>query len=219
MTRDSAAPAAPDLPEELAAWAGEAPPADGDQLTLVRLDGPAWPRARVRGLRMLEVAIAGGDLGRAGLDDPTLRDVLADDANLANATVRGGLLHRVAVARGRLTGITFAEVELRDVAFTGCAADMAAFRHCTLERVTFEGCSLAEADFTGARCEAVRFWGCDLTAADFATAEMARCELRRCRVEGLQAADRLRGTAVDAEAMMALAPAMAAALGIRLLED
>jgi uncharacterized protein YjbI with pentapeptide repeats len=209
-------PTEPDLPRSLAPVAGEAP-GDGAELDAVEVRDADWADRRIVGLQLDAVAIAGGDLTGTTFVDPAWRDVLLDDVNLANATFRGGLVWRAHVDGGRLTGVGVMEGEWRDVTVRNATAEIAAFRHAVLTRVTFDGCILRQADFMGARCEDVRFHGCDLTGANFADAEMDGAEFRRCTMDEIEGVGGLRGAAVDLEQMMALAPAMAAALGIRVL--
>jgi len=99
-------------------------------------------------------------------------DTVLENAKLANATLRRGSLTRVLVDGGRLTGLHVAETELRDCVWQGCGADMASFRHSTLERTTFHDCSLREADFMGLRGGWVRFHDCDLRGASFVHAQV-----------------------------------------------
>lgn len=209
-------PAEPDLPPELEAYPGERRPDDGAELDAVEVPDAAWDGLHVTGLRLDGAAIA-GDLGGATFVDPGWRDVELRDANLANTTFHGGLVWRMRAIGGRLTGLRVTETELRDVTLRDASAPMAAFRHATLARVTFDGCILRQADFMGARCEDVRFHGCDLTGANFADAELDGAEFRRCVMDEIEGIDGLRGAAMELEQVMALAPAMAAALGIRVL--
>jgi uncharacterized protein YjbI with pentapeptide repeats len=108
---------------------------------------------------------------------------------------------------------------VRNVSVAGCGADMAAFRACLLEQVDLEATSLREADFAGATLEDVSFAGCDLTGASFDRVRCARVDFRRCRMEAVQGLAHLRGAAMDVELVMGLAPALADALGITLLDD
>jgi uncharacterized protein YjbI with pentapeptide repeats len=147
-----------------------------------------------------------------------MRDAVLRDANLANATFRGGEWTRVLVNGGRLTGLQVAEATLRDVLWRRCGAEMAAFRHTHLTRVTFADCNLREADFTGVRAEHVRFLDCDLRGAAFHHAQMTSSELRRCRLGGIEGVEGLRGAAMELEQLLELAPTLAHALGIGLLE-
>jgi|tagenome__1003787_1003787.scaffolds.fasta_scaffold20987858_4 uncharacterized protein YjbI with pentapeptide repeats len=212
-------PAEPDLPSDLDDWPSAGGIADEDELSAVEVRGARWAGIDVASVRVEETRIAGGDLSGAKLVGPDFRDVVVEDANLGNLTVVGGTLARMAVVRARMTGIGLAEVELRDATFRDCGGDMAAFRRSSMLRVTFDGCTLRQADFTGAACEHVRFHDCDLTGASFWQARFAQSEFRRCRMEEIEGVEGLRGASMDAEQVLALAPALAAALGIGILLD
>jgi uncharacterized protein YjbI with pentapeptide repeats len=210
-------PEPPRLRDGLAVQAASPPPGDGDGLGEVEIAGAEWAGLRADGVECTEVVLADPDLSGAELVDWVLRDALLRNPNLANATIRGGTQSRVLVEGGRLTGIQVAEAELRDVVWRGCGADMAAFRHTRLAHVTFEDCNLREADFTGLRGVHVRFHDCDLRGAGFRHAELAACELRRCRLDGIEGVEGLRGAAIELDELVDLAPALARALGIELL--
>lgn len=211
-------PEAPRLPDVLQERAGGGRVAGGDALTEVELAGAAWAGVRADGVECTEVVLADPDLSGSELLDWTMRDAVLRDANLANATLRGGEWTRVLVDGGRLTGLQVAEAALCDVLWRGCSAEMAAFRHTHLTRVTFADCNLREADFTGIRAEHVRFLDCDLRGAVFHHAQMTSCELRRCRLDGIEGVEGLRGAAMELEQLFELAPTLAHALGIGLLE-
>ena len=85
--------------------------------------------------------------------------------------------------------------------------------------MTFDGCIMQQADFMGVRGEDLRFHGCDLTGASFSHAELAGAGFRRCVMDEVEGVEGLRGAEMDVDQVVALAPAMAAALGIRLLPD
>jgi uncharacterized protein YjbI with pentapeptide repeats len=136
------------------------------------------------------------------------------DVNVAGVVIQGGSLARVEIVRSRLTGITLAEAEVSDAVCRECAADMALLRHASLQRVTFDACTLRGADLMGARCDLVRFRDCDLTGASFAHARFSSSEFLRCRMDDVEGVEGLRGTSMEIEQMLTLAPAFAAALGI-----
>ena len=120
---------------------------------------------------------------------------------------------------GRLTGLHVAETEIHDCVWRGCSADMATFRHAKLERTTFQDCSLREVDLMGMRGEWVRFHDCDLRGASFRHAELTHSEFRRCRLDDIEGIEGLRGTSMELEQMLTLAPALARALGVSLLGE
>ena len=107
---------------------------------------------------------------------------------------------------------------MTDVLVKDCRVDLAAFTSATLERVTFEGCRMTQSDLQDAACESVRFLGCDLSECDLSDARFRRSELRGCELRDLHGVERLRGVGLEWGDLLDLAPALAAALGIRLLD-
>jgi len=192
---------------------------DGEEFVGVEIVGANWKDVRAAGLRFDAVAVRDADLSGSAFIDCTFRDAVFENCNFANTTIRGGSFTRVVVDRGRLTGVHFIETELGDTTVRNCGAEMAAFRHATLDRVTLEGCILRQADLMGVRGNRVRFHDCDLTEASFRHAQFANSALRRCRVEDIEGVEGLRGTSMELEGMLALAPGFARALGIQLVHE
>ena len=87
-----------------------------------------------------------------------------------------------------------------------------------MERVTFEDCLLAQTDFLEARLRSVRFHSCELARADFRGAQLEHCEFRRCDLTELQGVESLRGAAMEWVDILGLAGALAATLGIEVLD-
>ena len=161
-------------------------------------------------LRTRDQQLAGARLGRLGLlDCEFLR------CDLAGVDATSSSLVRVALADCRLTGADLSEALLRDVLVQQSRVDLAALRDARMERVTFERCDLRELDLQGARLHEVRFRGCDLSDAIFEDADCSRCELHDCTYTGLRGIGGLRGTTLGWADAVELAPAFAAALGVR----
>jgi uncharacterized protein YjbI with pentapeptide repeats len=173
----------------------------------------------IDGIECIDVVLRDPDMSGAELRDCRFRGTAFRNPNLATATILGGSLTLVALEGGRLTGLRVAEAEVRDVVWRGCGADMATFRHARLLHVTFQDCSLREADFAGMRGELVRFTGCDLRGASFHHADLARCELRGCRLDDIDGVEGLRGASLELDQLIDLAPALAQAMGIGVLSD
>ena len=197
----------------------EGPVGDGDAFSEAEVAGVACAGRQIDGLECIDVVLRDPDMSGAVLRDCTFRDTTFQNANLATATIRGGSLTRVVVEGGRLTGLQVIEADVADALWSGCGADMATFRHARLVHVTFQDCSLREADFAGMRGEFVRFTGCDLRGASFRHAELTGSELRRCRLDGIEGVEGLRGAALEAGQLIDLGPALARALGIGVLSD
>ena len=155
--------------------------------------------ARIRGLELRDVVIAGGDL-----------------ANVAAPELR---FQRVEISGARMTGVQWTLGTIADAVFRDCRIDLATFGASTFERAVFEDCVLAQSDFRDAVLRSVRFERCDLTEVDLTGARLDRCELRGCTLDRLGAPERLRGAAMPWPDIVASAGVFATALGIRVLDD
>lgn len=187
-----------------------APPRlDDDVPELDGLEDPALEQAR----------LVDTDLAGAKLKGLRLLDVAIERGNLANLIAPECSLRRVTVTGARMTGVQWTRGSITDVVFRDCRIDLATFAGTTLERVVFEGCMLAQAVFREALLRSVRFDHCDLTEADLTGLRIDRCELRSCTLDGLAGAERLRGAAMPWGDLVGHAAVFAAALGIRVLDE
>jgi uncharacterized protein YjbI with pentapeptide repeats len=187
--RDPASPR-PDEPKELTGLE------DAQDARLVGVDASG---ARVRRLRLADVAVERGNLANVVADEPSLQ--------------------RVELTGARMTGAQLTRGKLVDVVFRDCLLDLATFAGTTLERVRFEDCRLAQADFREALWRDVRFDACDLTQADLTGLRIAGAELHGCTLDGLIATERLRGAAMPWADVVGNAALLASALGIRLTDE
>jgi uncharacterized protein YjbI with pentapeptide repeats len=128
-------------------------------------------------------------------------------------------MRRVVVTGARLTGLQWTRGTITDAIFRDCRIDLATFAGTTFERVTFEDCMLAQAELREALLRSVRFYHCDLTEADLTGLRLDGCELRSCTLDGVVALERLRGAAMPWADIVGHAGELAAALGIRVLDQ
>ena len=179
-------------------------------LSAVHAPGVAIRESRLRGTR----------LAGAGLEGLELTDVELRGCDLANlrAGPQGGWI-RLGASNCRMTGLTFTDGVLRDVALHGCRVDLASFGGARLLRVTFEDCDLSQTDFLEAELDGVRFSGCEMAGTDLRGAKLHRCELRGNRMEGLRGVERLRGAAMPWVDIVGAAGLWAQALGISVLDE
>jgi uncharacterized protein YjbI with pentapeptide repeats len=177
------------------------------------------PEELAAGTSFSEARLVDVDLSAARLGGLRLADVVVERGNLANLVAPELSLRRVAVSGARLTGVQWPRGTIADAVFRDCRVDLATFAGSTFERVTFDGCLLAQADFREALLRSVRFDRCDLTEADFTGVRIDRCELRGCTLEGLAGLERLRGAAMPWADVVGNAGLLAAALGIRVLDE
>jgi uncharacterized protein YjbI with pentapeptide repeats len=156
-----------------------------------------------------------GDLARGAL----VSDARVTGADLANSEAPELSLRRVELSGVRLTGAQWTRGTIGDAVFSDCRIDLAGFAGTTFERTTFSDCDLSQADFRDALFRSVRFERCDLTEADLGGLRIDGCELRGCTLIGVSGIERLRGAAMPWADVVGSAAQLAAALGIRLLED
>ncbi len=104
--------------------------------------------------------------------------------------------------------------QLERVTFSDCKLDAANFRDATLIDVGFERCTLTEADFGRASLRRVRFPGSRLAEADLTQARLEEVDLRGCELGFARGFGDLGGAIIDSGQLAALAPALAAHLGL-----
>jgi uncharacterized protein YjbI with pentapeptide repeats len=211
------APAPPRLDGELADLVLEP-----DRLTGVdgaRIAGGDLAGIRASGVTFVAARLIDVDLSRAHLRGLRLADVAVERGNLANLAAPELSLRRVAITGARLTGANWTRGTISDVLFRDCRIDLAIFTGTTFERTTFERCRLAQADFGEALLRSVRFHDCDLTEAELNGVRIDGCELHGCTLDGLVGLERLRGAAMPWADVVGNAGLLAAALGIRVIDD
>jgi uncharacterized protein YjbI with pentapeptide repeats len=219
-SRAEIAPEPPRIPDDLeTATIDPAAVESGDEWRLARLNDVEAPELAVPGLRFEEARMERVDLSSGRLSHLALSDVELEGCNLANADVRGGSAWRARIVRSRLTGLSWTEGMVRDTVLSDCRIDLSSFAATRFDQVVFERCLLMQADFQEASLRAVRFVDCDLTELDASQASFARCELRGCTIDGMRAAERLRGVAMPWEDIVASAGTFAAAIGVTVIDD
>ena len=176
--------------------------------------GALGPGATVEGARLVDA-----DLSGARLRGLRLTDVAIERGNLANSAAPELSARRIVVVGARLTGAQWTAGTIGDAVFRDCRIDLATFAGTTFDRVTFDGCLLAQADFRDALLRSVRFERCDLTEADLGGVRIDRVELRGCSLDGVSGIERLRGAAMPWADVVGHAGVLAAALGIRVLDE
>ncbi|EFG65086.1 conserved hypothetical protein, partial [Streptomyces sp. SPB074] len=105
------------------------------------------------------------------------------------------------------------------VVVRGGKLDYLNLRGAKLKDVVFEACVLVEPDFAGAGLERVAFVDCVVKGADFHKVTLKDVDLRQAAELGVAAGiGGLRGAAISPDQLIDLAPALAAELGMRVLD-
>ena len=182
-------------------------------LSSVHVPGVELYGVEVRGSRLTSVFLDG-----AGIEASMLVDCRLDDCSLANVRAHESSMIRVAVARSRLTGISWSAGGIRDVTFEGCKMNLAGFRMQKFSTVVFVDCDLRDSDFQGADLRGARFERCDLTNVEFSNADLTGAWFQDCSFERLRGAMAMKGATIGGNDLISLSPAMASAIGITVRE-
>jgi uncharacterized protein YjbI with pentapeptide repeats len=166
------------------------------------------------GIRFLSCTFTGCTMTGLDLTGSVMRELRIERLRAVGTEfVSTGWLD-VEVSGSLLAGPLLYDATLERVVFRDCKLDAANFRDATLTDVTFEGCSLTDADFSRATMRRVGFPGSRLAGADFTKADLGEVDLRGCELGIERGLDSLGGAIVDQAQLVALAPVLAAHLGI-----
>ena len=211
-------PAAPRILAHLTNFdgAGLEPERDYDAVAFNGLDfaGQDGVRIRFSGCTFSGCGMDGTDLTRS-----SLRDVVAERLRAVGVELVGTGWLDVVVRDSLLAAPQLYEATIERVTFAGCKLDGPNFRDATLLDVRFEDCTLREPDFGRATMRRVSFPGSRLTAADFTQASLDQVDLRGCELGIERGFGDLGGAVIDRAQLAALAPALAAHLGVDVRND
>lgn len=159
---------------------------EDEEYTGGRLNNAMLAGANAANIVLEQVAMRGATLLQSRFRSPRLRDLRADDCDLANADWERADGLRVEWRECRLVGFSAAESRWQDVLWRGCNLTLARFRFGDFRTVWFDQCDLTEADFHGAKLSSVRFTRCNLTNVDFSHVKLTGIDLRTSTIEGIK---------------------------------
>ncbi|PWJ50698.1 Uncharacterized protein YjbI, contains pentapeptide repeats [Quadrisphaera granulorum] len=180
---------------------------DGAELTQARLEGQVVLESSVEDAVLDGALLAGMRCSSSRWE--RVSAVAADGARTQWADTE--------VTDARLSALRLPTARLDRVVLRRCRLDGVVLRDASLSDVVLDGCDLRGADLTGAQLRRVSFAGSDLTGADLAGSRCEDVDLRGATLEDLRGLDGLRGCTVDAVQLVALAPLLAAHIGLRTL--
>lgn len=128
------------------------------------------------------------------LSDVEWRDIRVDGSLIAGGTFIGSRLLRVTFADAKLTGVNL--------------------RGARLSEVTFERCLLSDVDLAEATVSRVRFADCTISGLDVTKTRFEKTDFRSSTLQISRGLLSLRGTRMDVDQLFAIAPAIAADIGI-----
>ncbi|MEC4015609.1 pentapeptide repeat-containing protein [Streptomyces sp. H27-D2] len=188
---------------------------DGLEFTDLDFVGQEGRGARFMDCGLYRCALDETRLSRARFVDSVLEGVRGVGTNLAEAALRD-----VELLDARLGGVQLHGAVLERVVVRGGKIDFLNLRQAKLKDVVFESCVLVEPDFAGATMERVSFVDCTLRQADFSNTRITDVDLRHAaQLDIARGVDQLAGAVISPSQLIDLAPAFAAQIGVRVVEN
>lgn len=187
------------------------------------------PEATLENVRLIDVDVTGLDAKNLSFDESILQKVTFTQAQLEKLSLIDAKLQesefsavrcpessfiRTTCSNSRMTGINLSNSTLKDVVFENCKLDLANFRFAKLTRVSFINCSLSEVDFQGAELSDVIFQKSQLEKVDFTGSKIKSVDLRSSELINIRSWQSLKGATIDSAQLVAVAPQLAAQLGL-----
>lgn len=182
----------------------------------VRLSGAALPPANLAGAELTEVelsALTGDDLD---LTAARLREVLLREVRFSAVRAARGDWQDVE-ASGRFGVLDAHEARWRSIILDGCKVDFLSLRGAEVDDVLLTGCQIGELDLTGAKVTRVRLEGTRVGALEAHDVRSEHLDLRGADFERIGGLPSLRGALVTPDQVTWWAPALAEALGLRVV--
>lgn len=169
----------------------------GARILASRLDFAGTGEVGLRGARLSEVEIPAPDCAVLRAPFGQWRDVTIDGGRIGTAEAYEAEWVRVALRGVRARYLNLRSARISDLLLADCVIDELDLGGAELVRVALPGTRVGRLELAGARLEAV--------------------DLRGARFETLVGARDLAGAVIDATQLLELAPALAAAIGLRVI--
>ena len=205
---------APDLPSRLED--GPTPSRGGDffQMSWTTLDAQTdAAHATITECTLIDASVERLDLSGATLVDVEVRDVRA-----TTLAARGSRLRRVRITGGRIGTLDLADADVDEVELRGMRIDYVSLAAARVTDLLIADCTIGTLDMPQAVLSRVAF--ADSRADDVDTRGLRAKDLDLRGLEAVSYLDpaSLRGATLSARQIEYLAPALADALGIRVLD-
>lgn len=181
-------------------------------------------------LRLVGADLTGADLTGATFTECELLDVTAHTTVLQHARLLETRIARlnapvldatrstwrdVELVGSRIGALDVYDAEIRSTRITGTKFDWITLRSSTLEDVLFEDCTIEELDLGAVTACRVAFVNCRAGSLALPHARLEDVDLRGLEMGTIANLEGLAGATLDAAQVTALAPLLAAHLGLR----
>ncbi|MEV7692843.1 pentapeptide repeat-containing protein [Microbacterium sp. NPDC089189] len=174
------------------------------------------------------VDLTGVGLGESRLVDITARELTLGATSFVDTVIErldvpaltgpSGALRDVTLTDSRIGSADLSNATWRSVHLVGCRLGYVNLHGSRLTDVLFTDCTIDELDLTAAVAERVAFAGTSLRALTVQQARLTDVDLRSLdpgRIDGIEG---LRGATLNSRQLDAVAPALARALGIHIVD-
>ncbi len=207
-------PRAIDLPAGITRFAGSALSAHGDY------DALDFAGLDLAGQSADDAAFLGCRLERCGLDEVSMRrarvaeclfdELHATSLDAADSTWRDTLVSVRRVGALLAIGASWTSVRVR-----GGRLDLVDLSGAKLHGVAIEGCSIGELDLGTAEVRDLTFEACEIELLDVAGARLVGVDLTGATIGAVRNVAGLRGATITPAQLVALAPQLAAHVGLK----
>ncbi|MGI8574159.1 MAG: pentapeptide repeat-containing protein [Egibacteraceae bacterium] len=205
-----------------------------DLPALTALEGELAPNGDYDACALDGLDLRGQRADRARLTQSRVREYQLDDVSLRDALIAECIFERVDAVSFSTVGATWRDVALswmRMGNFEAYDADLTRvtvresrfgfvnLRSARLTDVLFDRCVITDLDLGSATARRVTFAGCRFERVDCFQADLEDVDLRGAEAGEVVGVGHLRGTVMSPSQLVALAPAMAAHLGVTMRDD
>lgn len=167
---------------------------------------------------LTECALSGASVERLDLTGATLVDVEVRDLRATTLIARSSRLRRVRITGGRIGTLDLADAEIDEVELRGVRIDYASLAAARIADLLIADCTIGTLDLPQATVARMAFADSRAEDVDTRGVRAKDLDLRGLEAVSYLDAGSLRGATLSSRQVEYLAPALAAALGIRVLD-
>jgi uncharacterized protein YjbI with pentapeptide repeats len=205
---------APDLPPHLE---DGRPPARGGDFFQVKWAALAVETDAAHAV-LTECALSGASVERLDLTGATLVDVEVRDLRASTLSARSARLRRVRITGGRIGTLDLGDAEIDEVELRGVRIDYASLAAARIADLLIADCTISTLDLPQATVARMAFADSRADDVDTRGVRAKDLDLRGLEAVSYLDAGSLRGATLSSRQVEYLAPALAAALGIRVID-